>query len=135
MNTKSKKNIMLTAGLGIMLGTVSCGKYEDGPGFSLKSKKARLVGEWEVVEVEDTDLDDEDLKINLEFDKDGDMKFKYTYYGYTYSEKGDWEWEDGKASIEVDLDGYSTEWEILKLTSEEFWFEDEDGLEWKCEKD
>lgn len=133
MNTKSKKNIMLTAGLGIMFGTVSCGKYEDGPGFSLKSKKARLVGEWEVVEVDKVNI--EDFNFAFEFEKNGDIEFTYSYYGYSYTEKGDWEWEDGKSSLEIELDGYTEEWEILKLTSEELWFEDEDGNEWRCEKD
>ena len=30
------------------MGISSCGKYEDGPGFSLLSKKARVAGDWKV---------------------------------------------------------------------------------------
>lgn len=31
----------------------SCGKYEEGPNFSLRTKKSRLVGEWKLVSFND----------------------------------------------------------------------------------
>ncbi len=40
---------MIIAGLSIIIG--SCGKYEEGPGFSLRTKTARLTGEWEIDKV------------------------------------------------------------------------------------
>ena len=36
----------LTILVGLQL--ASCGKYEEGPGFSLRSKTARLAGEWTI---------------------------------------------------------------------------------------
>ncbi len=36
---------MIIAGLAILFG--SCGKYEDGPSISLRTKTARLTGEWD----------------------------------------------------------------------------------------
>jgi hypothetical protein len=54
----------------------SCGKYEEGPAFSLRTKTARLAGEWTI---EKLTVDGEDLTAfaaafitNTEFTKDGD---------------------------------------------------------------
>ena len=54
----------------------SCGKYEEGPGFSLRSKTGRLAGEWTI---EKMTVDGEDFTAfvaafitNTEFTKDGD---------------------------------------------------------------
>ncbi len=135
MNVKSSKNLMLAATVVIMLNFSSCGKYEDGPMFSLKTKTARLTGEWEVIEIDKEKPSDNGYKIILEFEKDGDFSFEYSYGSYSYGAKGDWEWESDKESIEVDIDGYKMEWDILRLTNSELWFEDEDGDEWKCEKE
>ena len=134
MYVKTNKKLMLAAAVVIMLNFSSCEKYEDGPMFSLNTKTARLTGEWEVVEIDSNDPM-EDVKLTLEFEKDGDFSFGFSYDGYSYSYEGEWEWESGKESIEVEIDGDKTEWEILRLTNDELWFEDENGQEWQCEKD
>lgn len=131
MIMKKNMKLMLVALLGFMLIFGSCGKYDDGPGFSLRSKTARLTGEWEVDEI-DGDRPDGDYTFTIE--KDGDITIEYSYMGNYYVEKGDWDWEDGKESIETEFDGDVEEWEILRLTNDEFWFEDEDKNEWRCEK-
>ncbi len=137
MYVKQSKKLMLAAAIVIMLNFSSCGKYEDGPMFSLKTKTARLTGEWEVIEIDKDKLSDEGLKLILEFEKDGDFSVdvSYTGYSYSYSYNGEWEWESDKESIEITMDGDKMEWDILRLTNSELWFEDEDGEEWKCEKE
>lgn len=117
-----------------------CGKYEDGPGFSLRSKTTRLTGEWEVVKVGNQTYPYDGYTLEMEFEKDGDFKFTYSYsgggYSYSDSETGEWEWEDKKEVIEISFDGssYSQEFEITRLTNSELQFEDEDGNEWELEK-
>ena len=44
-----KKLSILFAAFAVVL-LASCGKYEDGPGFSLRSKTSRLAGSWTVTE-------------------------------------------------------------------------------------
>jgi hypothetical protein len=121
----------------VIFNFTSC-KYEDGPNISLRSKKARLTGEWEVKYIGGTGMSSNDMEITLEFDKDGDLEFNqtYSYYGssYTNSQKGEWEWEDGKKSLEITLDRNKQEWEITRLTNKEFEFEDEDNNKWELEK-
>ena len=125
----------------------SCGKYEDGPGFSLSSKKSRLTGTWELDKLKYSDGSIADLNgsIDVEFEKDGDFSIRTTssytdYYGssysYTYTNSGDWEFSSDKEEIEFDPnDGSDFEWEIKRLTNKELWVEDEDGNEWEWEKD
>lgn len=133
---KVSKNLFLLASIAIVLNFSSCGKYEDGPNFSLRTKKSRLAGEWEVVKLDGSDLDP-GMDINLEFDKNGDFEFsfKYSYMGYNVEDSysGKWEWSDKKESVLIDVDGDEMEWEIKRLTNDEFWFEDEDNIEYKCE--
>ncbi|KAF5433723.1 hypothetical protein C5S36_05990, partial [Candidatus Methanophagaceae archaeon] len=49
--------------------------------------------------------------------------------------EGDWEWESGKEAIEITVDGEKEEFDILRLTNKELWFEDENNNEWQCEKE
>ena len=79
----------------------------------------------------------------IEFEKDGDLKatysYSYTYYGqtvdYSYSYLGSWEWKENKNELLLEMDGdliYAT---ILKLTKDEFSFEDNDGDKWEFTKE
>ena len=141
MTIKASKNLLLVATIVTILNFQSCKKYDDGPGFSLRSVTKRLTGEWEVTDIQG--LANIDGEITLEFDKDGDFKItseiNYSYYGYSYNysntENGEWSFEDGKRTIELEFDnGDSEEFDINRLTNSEFWFEDEDNREWELEK-
>ncbi|MFB1013607.1 MAG: copper resistance protein NlpE N-terminal domain-containing protein [Bacteroidia bacterium] len=137
MKIINNPSIVAIATAVVIFNFTSC-KYEDGPNISLRSKKARLTGEWEVKFIDGAGMIGNDMEITLEFDKDGDLEFNQTYsdYGnsYTYSQKGEWEWEDGKQSLEITLDGNKQEWEITRLTNKEFEFEDEGNNKWELEK-
>ena len=137
MKIINNPSIVAIATAVVIFNFTSC-KYEDGPNISLRSKKARLTGEWEVKFIDGAGMIGNDMEITLKFDKDGDLEFNQTYsdYGnsYTYSQKGEWEWEDGKQSLEITLDGNKQEWEITRLTNKEFEFEDEGNNKWELEK-
>ena len=117
----------------------SCGKYEDGPGFSLASKKSRLAGTWELDKLTYSNGSVADLigSIDVEFEKDGDYSIRTTTSdSYTYTDSGDWEFSSDKEEIEFeDNDGDNFEWEIKRLTNKELWVEDEYGNEWEWEKE
>lgn len=142
---KVSKKLLIAAVLVTVLNFQSCGKYEDGPSFSLKTKKGRLVGEWEVVKMYDNQgvqvypysSTDYSVELEFEFEKDGDfaLKYKYSYYGFTYnySYKGEWEFSSDKEELEVEIQNEVQDWEIKRLTSKELWFEDADGNEWELE--
>ena len=135
---KIQNTLLLAATAVTVLNFQSCGKYEDGPAFSLRSKTSRLVGEWEVVKIQGQNVPS-GYEITMEFESDGDLTYgySYSYYGttYTYSYSGEWEWEDNKGSIEIDVDGDRIDFEILRLTKDELVMEDNNNQEWELEKD
>lgn len=117
----------------------SCGKYEDGPGFSLRSKKARLTGEWTVTELK---VDGEDysseVTATFTFDKDNNYAIAYVFGGETGIEAGTWEFDNKKEDLKLDptvnSDGddepaYNVT--ISRLTNKELWYSEtdtEDGV-------
>lgn len=120
----------------------SCGKYEEGPAFSLLTKKARLTGEWQLEKITDQSGNvtsfNSTNEVEYEFEKDGDVVATQTYsYGgtsYSYSYKGDWEWEDKKEAIEITIAGSRIEYDILRLTNKELILEDDYLSQYEFEK-
>lgn len=102
----------------------SCKKYEEGPGISLRTKKARVVGEWKMeklfIDDEDTPLTPDEKNIKWIFKKDGN----YEYQAATYNEIGTWSFDIKRELIFLtDTEfGYSTSCKIRRLTNNEMWF-------------
>lgn len=115
----------------------SCGKYEEGPAFSLLTKKARITGTWTITEMSTDgtiiDLQGTVMKQTLEKDGTGTFTASGEYLGMTISTTSNLEWrfDDTKENIEVriaDEDGnFDDDWDsskIIKLTNSECWVED-----------
>lgn len=108
----------------------SCGKYEEGPAFSLMTKKARVVGTWTMVEmsVNGEVQDIEGLVIKSTMEKDGTGNYSYTESGVTVTSDLEWEFDEEKEHLrtrtkEVDETEFG-DWEdgeILRLTNSECW--------------
>lgn len=111
----------------------SCGKYEDGPAFSLRTKTGRLTGEWKVektfingTEQAATTLDNSTITI----EKDGTGKISVNFGGIIFSGDLEWEFGTGKETIKMRTKNTDGTWEawgestILKLTNSEFWVKD-----------
>ena len=128
---KNLSKILAAAVIGSgILGLESCKKYDDGPGFSLLSKKGRLTGEWDLTG--GNVADDNDDRYNVwelifEFQKDGDFEMRSSYSGTwygPYESKGEWSWVHNKERINIEWDdGGSFELHINRLTNKEFWCE------------
>lgn len=134
---KTTQKLVLALTIVTALNFVSCGKYEDGPNFSLRTKKARLSGEWEVIRIGNINFPSEGYSIEMEFSKDGDFELSYSYFTYSYSERGEWEFSGDKEELELTIDNEIQKFEILRLTNKELWMESIDGgsvEEWRLEK-
>ena len=105
-----------------------CKKYEEGPSFSLSSKKSRLTNTWKFVKVFDVTTS-EDLTADfegstMEFQKDGTINLVEN--GMT--ETDTWKFTSDKEEIAISLaSGGSIIWKIRKLAGKEFWFRDDVG--------
>lgn len=122
------------------MGVSSCGKYEDGPGFSLLSKKARVVGDWEVKSI-GADVFGTEYSVDLSFEKNGSLMFTYSYNyqgsSQSYSYAGSWDFASDKEQLSMIVDGNVELFEIKRLTNNEMWLDDDitslDGDIWKLE--
>jgi len=123
-----KKILLPLLVLTLVLG--SCKKYEEGPGFSLRSKKARVAGEWkiekEIYNGQDEPLDADDKDDVWKFDKDGTFEFQDPGNS---TQKGKWSFDDKKEKITLTDDGSSFAFviEVIRLTNKEFWYTYTDG--------
>ncbi len=118
----------------VSLSILGCGKYEDGPGFSLRSKKARLVNTWNPDQVfneygEERTANSNDYTVDIH--NDG----SYTSYSDSYSESGNWSFVSDMEKVkfvhtETILGTTNTvieEVTILRLTNTEWWVKFDDG--------
>ena len=137
---KTKMNLAFI--IGMMLVLASCGKYEDGPFLSLRTKNGRLEGNWKLISQERKSVSDfgtttttltegvlttntdgmiststysESWCIAL---KDNHIKLSTIEDGSAYDYTTYWNWENGASSkelINVDGDVYR----VLRLTNKE----------------
>ena len=119
----------------------SCGKYEQGPGISLLTKKARITGTWVQGETTTNGIvhPTEDYSSKITLEKDGTGMVTGSWGGFTISIDIEWEFNDSKETIRIrekDED-FATGWaewsesEIIRLTNKECWMQDteiEDGI-------
>lgn len=111
----------------------SCSKYEEGPAFSLRTKKARLAGEWKADKYIDSNGNEENANDDgtIEFTKDNTFIVK----SGNFSTTGTWEFTKDKEYLETEFTYTSggvtvtetNESKILRLKNDELWLEDEDG--------
>jgi len=117
----------------------SCGKYEDGPAFSLASKKSRVVNTWvldkEFHNGQEVTLTADDKDDYVEFTKDGKMIVTWVSGSQSTTIEGTWEFDDSKEHL-ITKFTYSlygaqttttTSYKILRLKSNEMWLEEQDG--------
>jgi hypothetical protein len=118
-----KKLSILFAAFAVLF-LVSCGKYEDGPGISLRSKASRIDGSWKVEKyTEDgTDFTSDYATLTFEFTKDGSFTISDNYLGQVYSETGSWELTSNDEDLTFTFsDGTTDVYKILRLTNSDFW--------------
>lgn len=133
----ARNTLFLAAAVITVLNFQSCSKYEDGPKFSLRTKKARLTGDWEVVRIGNETYPNEGYSLEMSFEKDGDFKYTYSYDNYSYSYKGDWEFSGSKEDLILTFNqgnfSNTEKFEILRLKNDELWLEAPDNNEWRLE--
>ena len=110
----------------VILISYGCTKYDDGPAFSLRTKKARLSGEWELEEYNIngvSQLTGSDYNIIWEFERNGDFTQTLDYGSYSYNYNGEWEFDDNGEELEIQTSYGTQTWEINRLSSNDLWLE------------
>ncbi|MEN8787228.1 MAG: hypothetical protein ABF264_07970 [Flavobacteriales bacterium] len=123
MKTIKLTTLILAAAL--VFGSTSC-KYEEGPGLSLRTKTARVAGEWTIEKIiyADGTEDTDNFDYTYSFDKDGTGKINFSGSSVDFN----WDLVDSKEKIKIDIDGFGSSTEtILRLTNKEMWLKDSDN--------
>lgn len=106
----------------LVLATISCSKYEDGPILSFRSKKTRIDGTWKYESIIYTDqnisvtenLPDDELT----FTSDGNYSDNKGYTGtWKFSGTVDLSIDKSKDTSHIEL-----KWEIIRLSTKQLWF-------------
>jgi len=117
---KNTKNyLFLSIAVIISLAITSCGKYEDGPGFSLLSKTARMTNKWELKSVDGETIPAGEAVLDLK--KDG--SFSINEDGYITD--GSWDFSNDKEDLHLTIFGEGIVFKIRRLTNKELWLENE----------
>lgn len=118
----------------------SCTLYEDGPLLSVIPKADRIAGTWKVEQAFNGSGDDVTNvyeSYTWVFDRDGGATATWTESGISFSLDGTWSLLDDDAVFQLVLNGSIlgipftdvAEYDILRLSNDEFWLLDEDGNE------
>lgn len=111
----------------------SCGKYEEGPGFSLSSKKSRVVNTWVIEKyiANGQDVTTATLALvgehSLKFNKDD----SYDFTSGLGRETGKWSFDNKKENLEFQETGTTSKYlqKIIRLTNSEMWLLEDDGTD------
>lgn len=134
--SKTNINYILFAGLLTTLFVLpSCNKYEEGPGVSLRTKKARVANTWKVDKALNNgeDVTSEYDEFTLRTTKDGDAELAALYsigdFSYEYDTQGTWAFENDKETLLLDFedDEADNSYQILKLMENEMWLRENGG--------
>ncbi|MDD2413159.1 MAG: hypothetical protein RBS19_11825 [Bacteroidales bacterium] len=115
-----------------------CKKYEEGPSLSLRTKTARITGEWKIVKQlyngVEVALDAEDKSMIMDIQKDGIFIMKNSYGNFS----GNWEFNSDKTKLIISFSilGQTSRSEatILRLTNKELFTEEvKDGNKTRTE--
>jgi len=106
------------------LSLTSCNKYEEGPGFTVRTAKARVTGDWKLTKytINGTDFTSSSVIITKTIDKDGSYSTTSTTGSLSVTEIGSWEFNGDKTTITFTETGSGSTpdtWTILELRSKE----------------
>lgn len=114
-------NFTLIIAFVLAIAFTGCKKYDNGPSFSLMSKKARVAGTWKFKSViyDGTDETEGWVGVEWKFSKDGD--FKFIEDGFV--DLGTWDFASDKEEIDLTWGGDTYRSTIKRLTNKEMWLE------------
>ena len=127
-----KKLIVYSFALSVVAVSISsCGKYEEGPKFTLLSKKARITNTWKFTKSENNGIDNTPdpayYTLTLTLKEDGTAKAEHTIFGVPASDNGNWEFSSSKEELILSDPSGTQTLEILKLTNTELKVKQLDG--------
>lgn len=121
------KQLFLVLVAFIFVAVSGCGKYDDGPGISLATKKGRLVNKWKIEKYFMNDVEQTigDTVAVMELKKDNSCTMSWTGSGLAIL--GTWAFDGNKENVLITWTDiftglpYTETHKILRLKSNELW--------------
>lgn len=111
--------------IAIIFSLLACRKYDEGPAFSLRSKKQRLANVWKIetylVNGEDKTSTIDSMYLTFEFRKDGAYQELMSHSHMYYIDTGRWKFIEDKEAIEIYRTNDTITWQITRLEEKELW--------------
>lgn len=105
----------------------SCGKYEDGPAISLRSRTKRLIGQWEMqnADIDGTNVTGFYTTFNVGINDNGSYTESIGLLGFpAQNRSGNWEFTSSYEAIQISYDDLSlSNVQITRLAYNELWVE------------
>lgn len=129
---------ILALSLGALAFLPACNKYEDGPSFSLLSRKSRMANNWRIDRAYDngSDVTDSYDRYELDLGKSGSARIsESSSFGgviFTVETNGTWTFTNNDEDVRLDFDNDDADatYQILKLERSELWLRERgDDLE------
>lgn len=119
MKNVIKTMIAILAVGSLLLG--SCSKYEDGPGFTVRTAKARVSGDWKLTSytLNGVDYTSSLPTITMTIEKDGSYSATYSSGSGSVTESGTWVFNDDKTTIAFTASSNTDTYTITELKSKE----------------
>lgn len=128
------KKVLLASVVFVVL--AACGKYPEGPGFSLASKKARITNNWSLssqsTNGQTDDLSNFTWQVNIM--EDDTYSSNASFFNVPFiNESGSWRFSDDKLNFLTTPNGSANtdSWKIIKLKKDEFkieWYSGQDTI-------
>lgn len=109
--------------------TTGCGKYEEGPEFSLRSKKERIANTWRIESASDggNDVTSAFTAYALMMNKDEEATLTANYalgeITFQFATAGTWDLINNNEDLELDFENNDADrtYQILRLKEDELW--------------
>ncbi len=118
----------------LIAGLLTSCKYEEGPILSLQSRVKRVAGDWDVAYSTNSNGDEntdtyEDLKFSFREDYTAKAEVMTSFGSVDFLGTWDFGQDDTRFKLEdlelpVGLVGFDEEFDIIRLTQDEFWLRD-----------
>jgi len=133
MKNNATASVLALITLGV-LGT-GCGKYDDGPDLSLRSRKERIANTWRVEKAMNggDDVTYAFDEYELKMTKDGDATLTANYelgdLTFEFATNGTWDLENSDEDLKLDFENNDADetYEILRLKETELWLQEKGG--------
>lgn len=133
MNNSKITTLLLIITLGSL--STGCGKYEDGPEFSLRSRNERIANTWRVESAMNAgnDVTSAFDQYELKLTKDGDATLTANYQlgdvTFEFATNGTWNFENSDEDLKLDFENDDADetYNILRLKEKELWLREKGG--------